>query len=123
MTDVAMDCLDAMIHALKDRADFCASFDAEGWTFKVLSDDYRTYVIEEKNGPVLHSIERINKSDLAYSLYDDILRCREDWAWDEDAAEDGNAEAAWRERLEEIERKLCILQGLLKEQPMERPDQ
>ena len=45
ISDVANDTLEAMIYALEESKDFCASYDAEGYEFKIISDDYSTFVI------------------------------------------------------------------------------
>jgi hypothetical protein len=91
LTDVPMDCMSHMIDALEDGRDFCASFDAEGWSYKVISDEYWTAVIEEKNGPVLHTIDGVNKFDLAKELIADVkenLDAWADWFMDDKAEEE-----------------------------------
>ena len=35
----------------EEKIDFICTFDAEGWEFKVISDDYRTYIINEEEYP------------------------------------------------------------------------
>lgn len=78
ITDVAFDSMEAMIYALEENKDFIVSFDAEGWEFKVISDDYRTFIIEEKNEVKLYIYEK-NKLELAKELIEDISRDKEDW--------------------------------------------
>ena len=80
LTWVPIDCLEAMIRAIEERLDFLCTFDAEGWEFKVISDDYRTYIINEAEYPSkLTQIEDIDKFDLAKELIDDIESNIEDW--------------------------------------------
>lgn len=79
LTDVPIDCLKNMIFALKNRSDFIVSFDAEGWTYKVVSDCYRTIVIIEKDETPEIILSDINRDELAKELYFDIKNNKEDW--------------------------------------------
>ena len=81
LTDVPFDCLDAMIYALKEGFDFCVSFDGEGQgDFKVIADDYTTYVIEESDEPVLRKFN-VTRLDIAKALFDDIENELNDWVF------------------------------------------
>lgn len=82
LTDVANDCLKAMIHSLKTGFDFVVSFDAEGWTFKVIADEYTTYIIEEKDEAKLYTVEK-NRIELAKEILFDIEDSFDLWIhWD-----------------------------------------
>lgn len=80
LTDVPLDCLDAMIYALTNKCDFIVSFDAEGWTYKIISDCYRTFIIEEQNKPKLITIENVDINMLAKELYNDISKDLDEWS-------------------------------------------
>lgn len=108
LTDVANDCLTAMIHSFESGFDFVVSFDAEGWTFKIVSDDYCTYIIEEKDEARLYVIEK-NRSDLAKEIISDIEESFDDWVhWDyiEEMDEDGSEFKKEEERLKSNLEKL-----------------
>ncbi len=80
MTHVATDCLLSMIHALKHETDFAVSFCTEGnGDFKIISDEYRTYIIEEFDTMKLSVIENINKNDIAAMLLQDIKTNIDAW--------------------------------------------
>ena len=69
ITDIPNDCLEAMVYALENGTDFICNFDAESnGNFKVISDDYRTYVIEESSEQ-LYICESINKQVLSQEMY------------------------------------------------------
>lgn len=78
LTCVSLDCIDAMIHALSESVDFVVNFDAEGYTYKVISDDYRTFVIMEKDEPQLFTFDK-DKDELAKEILSDIKNNIEDW--------------------------------------------
>lgn len=78
--DVGIDCLESMIYALENKRDFCETFDAEGYEYKVIADDYRVYIINESTYPSTLVInEEIDKHKLAVELYNDINDNLEDW--------------------------------------------
>ena len=78
LTNVPMDCLKNMIIALENNIDFCIDFDAEGWDFKVISDNYNTYIINSKESIELYT-EDINIYKLAKEIHDDIFNNLNDW--------------------------------------------
>ena len=78
ITDVPIDVMESMIDALNNHKDFIVSFDAEGWCFKIIADDYRSFIIEEKDEPILYVCEK-NKLELAKEILDDITTYKEDW--------------------------------------------
>lgn len=80
LTEVPLDCLDSIIYALENKTDFIVSFDAEGWSFKIISDYYRTFIIEEKDFPKLLTLENINKEMLAKEIYQDISENIDNWS-------------------------------------------
>lgn len=89
LTDVANDCLIAMIHYFETGFDFVVNFDAEGWTFKIIADDYNIFVIEDKNEPVLHTYYGTDVKNLAKEIITDIEEYFDEWVrWDYIAEED-----------------------------------
>ena len=103
LTEVPLDCLRAMIYALSNNTDFICVFDAEGWNFKVISDNYRTFVIEEKDSCELITVENITKTILAKELYSDISDNLDKWAeWSFDLREDRNEVLKYRKCLKEL---------------------
>lgn len=79
LTEVPIECLDIMINSLRKRIDFCASFDAEGWTYKVISDYYRTYIIIEDDSLELKIIDK-DMFSLANELITDIENNIDSWS-------------------------------------------
>ena len=110
LTDVPFDCLDAMIYSLKEGADFCVSFDGEGQgDFKVVSDDFRTYLIEEGTESALKVFD-ITRKDIAKSLCEDIEANLNEWVfWNIDQDEQAEADS----RVKKFIEKLVILKGLI----------
>ena len=84
LTSVPFDCLDNMIYAIQNSSDFTVSFDAEGYMYKILSDDYRTYLLIEKDIiPDVKVFDNITKFDIAKCLYNDISKDIDLWVmWD-----------------------------------------
>lgn len=79
ITDVPIDCLKNMIFALKNKSDFIVSLDAEGWTYKIISDSYRTLILIEDEEPETIVLNDITKEYLAKELYLSIYNYKEDW--------------------------------------------
>lgn len=110
LTDVPFDCLDAMIYALQEGADFCVSFEGEDQgDVKVIADDYTAYVIEESDEPVLRKFD-VTKLDIAKALCDDIENELNSWVfwninWDEQMEADS--------RVKRFIEKLATLKGLI----------
>jgi hypothetical protein len=93
LTEVPLDCLDNMIFALENYSDFITSFDAEGWMYKVIADEYRTYVIVERDKPELLIFDNKDIFDLANEIVDDISKDIDEWSrWScsIDIDDDGN---------------------------------
>lgn len=110
LTDVANDCLLAMIHYYETGFDFVVNFDAEGWIFKVIADEYNVFVIEDKDEPVLHTYDK-RIDDLAKEIVSDIEKYFDDWTrWDY-AVEEDDEEALQKEaeRLRDNLEKLKVL--------------
>lgn len=101
LTDVPINCLDSMILSYRNHNDFCVNFDAEGWTFKIIADEYITYIIKEKNRSELIVCENINLDNLAKELIYDIEANINDWMY-------------WVYRMEEEEEVLKYKELLLK---------
>ncbi len=113
LTDVANDCLEAMIHCFETGFDFIVSFDAEGWTFKVISDFYITYIIEEKNEPVLHTVE-MDYISLAKEIVSDIEEYFDEWTrWNYIEEEDD--ESVLNEERSKLRNNLDTLKKLISE--------
>lgn len=73
ITDVPIDCIKAMKHALVAKTDFVCCFDSEAdGTFKIVSDEYRTFVIEEAETNRLYVCEDITKQDLANAFVNEL---------------------------------------------------
>ena len=79
VTDVPMDCLENMILAYRHHIDFCVSLDAEGWTFKIISDEYMTYIIKDYIERELIVCEEVNIDNLSKELIEDIESNIDDW--------------------------------------------
>ena len=78
--DVGIDCLESIIYALENKRDFCETFDAEGYEYKIISDDYRTYIINEQtNPPSLIINEDMDKHKLALEIFNDIKNNLKEW--------------------------------------------
>jgi|GEM_PF-1772583 len=71
LTNVPLDCLEAMRQALTRGTDFFVSFDAEGWEFKLIADTVSTYVIFLKDDVTVQEFP-IGKLALAKELVSDI---------------------------------------------------
>lgn len=114
LTDVANDCLEAMIHHFQTGFDFVVNFDAEGWTFKVISDNYSTYIIEDKNESILHTY-KIDSVSLAQEIVSDIEEYFDEWTkWDYIAEEDDESESLLKTETERLQKKLDILKKEIK---------
>lgn len=111
LTDVANDCLLAMIHHHETGFDFVVNFDAEGWTFKVIADEYNVFVIEDKDEPVLHTYDK-DVDDLAKEIVSDIEKYFDDWTrWDYAVEEDD--EEALQKEAERLRGNLEKLKSLM----------
>lgn len=111
LTDVANDCLLAMIHHYETGFDFVTNFDAEGWTFKVIADEYNVFVIEDKDKPVLHTYDK-GIDDLAKEIVSDIEKYFDDWIrWDYVVEEDD--EEVLQKEAERLRSNLKKLKNLM----------
>lgn len=90
LTDVPLDILDALIHSYQTGLPAAVKFDAEGWDYIIVIDNYETYIIDypyrtdeeymasEDDKQVLSTVE-IFKDDLAKEFLKDV---ESDWdAW------------------------------------------
>ena len=68
-----------MILAYRNHNDFCVNFDVEGWTFKIIADEYITYIIKEQNRSELIVCEEVNLDILSKELIEDIESNLNDW--------------------------------------------
>ena len=113
LTDVANDCLVSMIHHFQTGFDFVVNFDAEGWTFKVISDNYSTYIIEDKDESILHTYE-INSLSLAKEIILDIEKYFKEWIkWDYIAEEDDEFKSLLKAETERLQNNLNNLKKLI----------
>ena len=112
LTDVPMECLDSMIFALSNNASFCVDFDAEGYTYKVISDWYKTFIIMEQDSPTLIVFENKSRNDLAKELLEDISTNIDDWCnFSYSIEEDGEEE--FNRYKKELNKKIEILKSLI----------
>lgn len=89
VTNVPVDCMEKMIHAMKTDKEFTVSFDAEGYEFKVISDYFNCFVIEDRDEPKLYAFRNIDTLKLAHELIQDIETYLEDWKeWEYSEEED-----------------------------------
>jgi hypothetical protein len=98
LTDVPMECLESFIYGFFSDSPISLKFDAEGWDFLVVVDDYSTHIITSKDNYKLESYE-IWKEDLAVELINDIESNLEAWVeWDLDY-DDGEKSNSRRKHL------------------------
>lgn len=107
LTDVPVDLLDAFINYHSSEAG-AAWFDEEGSEFTFIITPYSVFIVEEKDGPVLHDFSDIDISGLEKELIGDIEKDLDGWA---DFLTCGIPEDVTRHR-EEIEKKLAALKGI-----------
>ena len=107
LTDPAMDCLIEFKRALNEERTAVVEFDCEGWGFKVVSDDWTTYVIVDRDAePNLLTFD-VGKGDLAKEIIKDIRENLDVWAdW---FCYDKDPEAI-EKRKEELENKVTDLE-------------
>ncbi len=95
LTNVPLDALDAFINSYNRWQPATIKFDAEGWEYIVVIDDYYTYIIDYPHdgnfdaSPVLTIVE-IKKDDLAKELINDIQSNFYEWvswSFDDDPEE------------------------------------
>lgn len=121
LTNVPIDALDAFINSYNHRQPATIKFDAEGWEYIVVIDDWETYIIEDlyrysKNllnspsaDPIL-TIVKVNKRELAKELVNDIQSHFYEWVnWRSD---DGDTEEL-KEYEFIVRNKLRILKDLI----------
>lgn len=95
LTDIPTDCLSNMIIALKENIDFTLDCDAEGYTFKIVSDNESTYIIECKDGIKAYLFNK-TKQDLAKEIYEDISNHLDAWCHFNTDSEEDNMFAIYR---------------------------
>lgn len=82
LTDVPLDCLEAMIKSLKHNVPFCVQFDTEGSYIILTSCDYvctTTITYWDNEGIQIKEFD-IGLIELAKDLYNDINNNIEDWS-------------------------------------------
>ena len=105
--DVPVMCLQEMIRAISQRLDFCVTFDAEGWEFKVIADDFTAYVILCDSETSLKTFN-IGKKELARELLHDIGDHLDDWkCWL--FADDVNERDQYKEQLTDLVKDLEVV--------------
>lgn len=101
LTDVPMDILDAFINSYNYWQPAVIKFDAEGWEYTVVIDDYETYIIDylhNDEGDYLDSFEanptltiiKVKKKNLAKEVLNDIKSNFNSWV--EWCSDDGDPE-------------------------------
>lgn len=121
LTDVPMDCINAMIYALENNTDFCVNFDAEGYSYKIIADWYNTFIIMTKNEPELITIKNKNRDILAKELIKDIENNLKDWCTFSCIIDEENEESKneYREYKKNLIEKIEKLKELTKEKCLE----
>ncbi len=77
--DVPYLLLDAALQSIEGR-NFCVTLDAEGWDYTIVSTEYRTFVIEEKNEAKLYNFENTTKDDIVKDIIESISKNTRFWA-------------------------------------------
>ena len=109
--DVPYILLDAVLQAVDGR-NFCVTLDAEGWDYTIVSTEYRTFVIEEKNEAKLYNFENTTKDDIIKDIIESISKNIRFWA--EWGAVSDPSEADFEEELEERMNEYKDLLGRIK---------
>lgn len=76
--DVPFMLLEAMEESCRVNKPVAVKFDAEGWWYLIVFDDFWTYIIEEVDESRLYVVE-INRTEIAKELIADIRRDIDDW--------------------------------------------
>lgn len=79
LTSVHHDCLDAFIRFYQTGKPQCIHFDAEGWDFMVIIEDFYTYLIISQEKDVLRTFEK-RADDLCDELISDIEKNMYAWS-------------------------------------------
>jgi len=80
--DVPFMLLEAMEESCRCNKPVSVKFDAEGWWYLIIFDDFWTYIIEEADETKLYRIE-IDRDELAKELIADIRKYIDYWTeWD-----------------------------------------
>lgn len=108
LTDVPVDLLDAFISYHTSGAG-AAWFDEEGSEFTLVITPYSVFVIEEKDGPVLHDFPDVDVSELEKELIGDIEKEMDGWVTEFVTSREPEDVIQHRE---EIRKKLAILKGI-----------
>ena len=108
LTDVPVDLLDAFISYHTSGAG-AAWFDEEGSEFTLVITPYSIFIVEEKDGPVLHDFSDVDISELEKELIGDIEKELTGWATE--FVTSGKPEDVIQHR-EEIKKKLNILKEI-----------
>lgn len=76
--DVPFELLGALETSCRVNQPVAVKFDAEGWWYLIVFDDFWTYIIEEADETKLYRI-KIDREELARELVEDIRRDINDW--------------------------------------------
>ncbi|MEG1564711.1 MAG: hypothetical protein RR365_13440 [Bacteroides sp.] len=124
LTDVPIDALDAFISSYNRWQPATIKFDAEGWEYIVVIDDYETYIIDYFHDgnlydkPVLTTV-KISKGELAKELVNDIQSHFDEWVnWcsnDSGTEELPKYEQTLRDKLKTLKDLIDIPEALRKE--------
>lgn len=111
LTDVPVDCLDALIFGVEHYRPAAVKFDAEGWEYTITFTTYQTYIVRIKESPELYIIDK-DIIDVAKEVILDIERDFEAWMdWDD--FDDGRS--LYKNDIIDILKKLSMLKVLVKE--------
>jgi len=109
LTDVPVDCLDALIFAVDHYRPAAIRFDAEGWEYTITFTMYETYIVRIKDCTELFIVNE-DMIDIAKEVISDIERDYKSWMdWD-----DFNDGELYVDDAIEIPEKLSILKALVK---------
>ena len=103
LTSVPFDVLESMIFSLENCVPFSVEFDAEGWSFIVVSTDYESYVIEYKDEPILYHFD-IDKVNLAQEILIDLGEHRDLWLKWEDEEIDKEKSEIFDSQMEKLDK-------------------
>lgn len=119
LTDVPIDILQSLIAAYNHHIPAAIKFDAEGWEWILIIDDFDIHIITDDGDyeeQFTYCNYEIDRSDFTQKVISDILRDIDDWAaWSSDI-DDAN-DVVFRKG--EILRLIKELKGAMKNKPLE----